>query len=109
LIHITSDDLRPPRSVPIGAGRCCACSHWCDDDIYDCGGWVLCGDCRYTLRHDREPIHEQHPGYNAGGPPTRPEDTQVQETPWVLGRHQKTATLTPQQYEILWELEGFGL
>ena len=55
-----------PEDGPVSSGHCTACGGYFADDIYRYMGVILCGDCRYYVRHGRVPNHEPHPG--AGSP-----------------------------------------
>lgn len=55
---------------PVPGGRCTKCGKRFLDDIYRFQGIILCGDCRYFVRHGRWPSYDRHPGANgttAGG------------------------------------------
>lgn len=55
VITVTGMDLRPGKSLPVeGAGRCQHCGRT-RHERYDCGGVIVCGDCRYFLRTGKEP------------------------------------------------------
>ncbi len=50
---------------PVSGGRCTKCGERFIWDIYRYRGVILCGDCRYFVRHGRWPNHDKYPGGNA--------------------------------------------
>jgi hypothetical protein len=46
---------------PVHHGRCSRCGKVSDDDMYRCQGVILCGDCRYYVRHGRWPNYSHTP------------------------------------------------
>jgi len=49
---------------PVAGGRCTKCGGSFTYDIYCYRGVILCGDCRYFVRHGRWPSHDKTPGGN---------------------------------------------
>ena len=49
---------------PVGEGTCTNCGEYHMGDIYRYRGVILCGDCRYYVRHGRWPNHDRNPGGN---------------------------------------------
>lgn len=49
---------------PVRRGRCSHCGGDFDSDIYRFRGVILCGECRYYVRHGRWPSHDRSPGGN---------------------------------------------
>lgn len=39
-------------------GKCQKCHELFSTDIYHYQGWVLCGECRYFVRHNKHPSRE---------------------------------------------------
>ena len=50
-----------PAEGPVPRGRCIFCRQYFADDIYLERGLILCGDCRYYVRHGRWPNYERRP------------------------------------------------
>ncbi len=46
---------------PVGHGRCSHCGNEFESDIYRFRGDILCGDCRYYVRHGRWPNYDRLP------------------------------------------------
>lgn len=46
---------------PVRHGRCSHCGNEFDSDIYRFRGAILCGDCRYYVRHGRWPNYDRLP------------------------------------------------
>lgn len=46
---------------PVRHGRCSHCGHEFDSDVYRYRGAILCGDCRYYIRHGRWPNYDSLP------------------------------------------------
>jgi hypothetical protein len=47
------------RDGPVTMGPCSACGKFCTHDIYRWHGVIVCGDCRYEMRHGKPPSHER--------------------------------------------------
>ena len=61
--NLIKRDVSPLRCTPAKARRECA-KCWEErgpDDVYNCNGFFLCGDCRYRIRHGKEPPHDGVP------------------------------------------------
>ena len=49
---------------PVPFGQCTQCGESFTDDIYRFRGAILCGDCRYFVRHGRWPNYAKSFGGN---------------------------------------------
>lgn len=94
-------DLRPGHSKCVHDSECVHCGDHCIEDVYDCGGTILCGKCRYILRNGREPAYapkNQLSGYRI------PED-EFRETTHTIQRWRPTKIESFTHYRVLMEIE----
>ncbi len=68
-ILCTAEDVRPELCLPMSFGKCMCCGEKKRGDIYDCNGFVLCGDCRYLKRHNKPPPRTPHVAASATADP----------------------------------------
>jgi len=114
-VTLLAADLRVGKSKCAGLGgprrnedgeivilRCVYCAGFGDHEtLYDCGGILLCGDCRYLLRHGRPAPHKpkrQVDGFRI------PED-EYRETTHTINRWRPTEIVSRTHYRVLMEIE----
>jgi len=100
-------DLKNCRPVQDGAD-CCKCYTHRTSDIYDCNGWILCGDCRYELRHGYPP-HLRKEGTPSNRPATEDELTQYgggSGATHTLNRVRHQECRSSREFDLLCEIEG---
>jgi len=116
LARVEKADLAVGHSRParLGERRCDNCLREQSDDIYHCGEAVLCGDCRYELRHgapapnyrERDDLfwkNEKMLDGRAG--PTSAAKEHLAEATETISRWRPTEITSMRQYEILMDLE----
>jgi len=88
------------RNCKPGQGECVGCGLSNIFDRFVCGGWTLCGDCRYWYRHGTHPVKD--PGFGVTGP------SDVDEipvpAPHTLNRRRHQYCRTMVGYRVLREI-----